>query len=78
MNLQDRIKAALGLTDDQFSSHESDLYVEDDKGMVMTWLAKNYIPWKIVTRFQGQGSMKGHSCLEIPFAHGQFWANRGM
>ena len=76
MTLQDRIKAALGMTDDQFSSHESDLYVEDDKGRVMTWLAKNYTHWKNVTRFQGQGSMKGHSCLDIPFEHSQYWGNR--
>ena len=76
MSLQKQLMQALNLKDEQFSSHESDLIVLDDDGAVMKWLTKNYEHWKIVTRFKGAGPWAGRSCLDIPFAHEQFWTNR--
>lgn len=73
MTLKEKIQKALGLSDDSFSNHYSDMYVVDVDGRVYQWLKDNYSSFKSVTRFRGNGPWEGKRCLDIPFAHEAFW-----
>lgn len=67
--LQTRLQAALGLPDDHFHTHATDLYILDSPG-VREWLNANYEHARNVTYFRGaEGSdWAGKGCLDVPFA----------
>lgn len=69
-SLKNQIKAAFPkLTDNDFSRHDSDLYVIDQDGSIRKWLKENYEFYTNVTTFIGNGpSWEGKRCLDIPFA----------
>jgi hypothetical protein len=65
-----QLQAALGLSDDDFGYHATDLYVLDKPG-VMDWLKKNYRYPSSIKRFignEGHPTFGGKSALDIPFA----------
>lgn len=64
------LSANLGLTESDFGSHATDLYVLAKPG-VYKWLKENHPYFGNVTRFRGaDGSdWAGKQALEIPFAH---------
>lgn len=69
--LQVRMQEALGLEDDDFAYHATDLYVVAKKG-VYEWLRINYKYSSNVKSFYSQeGSLwngAGKRCFDIPFA----------
>lgn len=67
--LQKQLQDALGLADDDFGYHESDLYVLAKPG-VREWLKTNYEFFSIVTGFRSQkgSSFDGAMAYDIPFA----------
>ena len=70
--LQQRLQAAFpALTDDQFSYHETDLYVVALPG-VREWLKENYKFYSNIETFTSQAGSNwagaGKRCLDIPFA----------
>lgn len=67
--LQQQLQDALGLTDDDFAYHATDLYVLDKPG-VRAWLKANYRWYSNITSFVGAkgSSWEGKPCLDIPFA----------
>lgn len=69
--MKKELQAALGLQDDDFGYHESDLYVVDTPE-VRTWLKANYKFYSNCTRFKCQ--ITGRGMLDIPFANSEFWA----
>ncbi len=66
------LDANLGLEENDFANHYSDLYVVDKPG-VFEWLTQNYHWYSHITAFISQkGSNwngQGKKCLDIPFAH---------
>jgi hypothetical protein len=69
MDVKQGLIDALGLTDDDFSSHATDLYVLAKPG-VREWLDQNY-PWpKNVSTFTAAAGTPwaGKLCYDIPFA----------
>lgn len=64
------LSANLGLTEDDFDNHCTDLYVLET-GWVKDWLRANYKFYKNVTTFIGaEGSTwAGKRALAVPFAH---------
>lgn len=73
MNIkQELLNADLGLNENDFDRHESDLQVLDDKGYVYIWLMVNYKFAFNVTRFIACSGTdwSGKNCVEIPFAVG--------
>lgn len=67
--LQQRLQDALGLSDDDFGYHASDLYVLDKPG-VWEWLQKNFEFPQNISRFMSnkECSWKGARAIEIPFS----------
>ena len=71
--LQQRLMdAGLGLTEDDFGTHYTDLYVVAKPG-VREWLKENYEWFCNVTMFTGnpeatQWNGAGKLCFDIPFA----------
>jgi hypothetical protein len=69
MSLKEQLMQALpALTDEDFSNHETDLYVKAKPG-VYNWLKKNYQFANNVRFFIGEGDWEGQPALDIPFAH---------
>lgn len=68
-SLKEQLQAALSLSDDDFSSHASDLYVLEKPG-VREWLKANYPFYSNITAFVGaEGSpWAGKPAMDIPFA----------
>ncbi len=68
------LAAELGLTEADFGTHESDLYVLAKPG-VREWLKANYEHYSNVTGFTGaKGSdWEGQQALDIPFANQDYW-----
>lgn len=75
---QQLLDADLGLTEDDFGTHESDLYVLAKPG-VREWLKANYEFYRNVTGFVGaEGSdWEGQAALDIPFANEEWSMARG-
>ena len=70
--LKERLMAAeLGLVEDDFAFHATDLYVVAKPG-VRDWLKKNYEFYKNCERFISQKGSNwngaGKECIDIPFA----------
>jgi len=68
--LQEQLQAALGLSDDDFGYHATDLYVLDKPG-VREWLKKNYEFYSNIQSFvgnEGHPTFGGQRALDIPFA----------
>lgn len=69
--LQRRLQDALGLRDDDFAYHATDLYVVWSPE-VWDWLRENYEYFANVDKFQGQHGAKwngaGRTCIDVPFA----------
>lgn len=72
--LQKQLQDALGLADEDFGYHESDLYVLAKPG-VLEWLKANYKFFSNIQRFwsQKECSWKGAMAFDIPF--GGYWPN---
>lgn len=64
------LKEKLGLTDADFDSHESDLYVINTPA-VRAYLKANYDRWSNCTFFVSRVTGKG--MIDIPFANDDFW-----
>lgn len=71
------LAAGLGLTEADFDTHESDLYVLAKPG-VREWLKKNYHWWSNVTMFASnpECSWAGKPAFDIPFANLAFWERK--
>jgi len=67
---QELLDAGLGLTEEDFDSHESDLYVRCKHG-VRLWLRENYEFYRSVRSFVSQ--IDTQLWLDIPFAHEAHW-----
>ncbi len=69
--LQEKLQAALGLDDNDFAYHATDLYVVAKTG-VWEWLRANYEFFKNCEFFTSQEGSNwngaGKSCIDIPFA----------
>jgi len=67
--LQTRLQEALGLADDDFAYHATDLYVLAKPG-VLEWLTANYDHAANIQRFVGAAgtAWAGQPALDIPFA----------
>ncbi len=66
---QELLASGLGLVEDDFSNHASDLYVLAKPG-VEAWLRKNYNFWVNVRSFTGNGvGWQGKRCFDIPFGY---------
>lgn len=68
------LNAGLHLTDDDFGTHESDLYVLSRPGVV-NWLKTNYQWWCNVTEFVGAAGTDwaGKIVLDLPFANTRYF-----
>jgi hypothetical protein len=71
------LRAGLGLTESDFESHCSDLYVLN-KPRVYDWLKSNYDFPQNITKFIGaQGSnWSGQQALNIPFTYTEYFRFR--
>lgn len=76
-SLKDRLlNANLNLTEEDFATHYSDLYVVN-KPMVYEWLRMNYQFFKNIEYFISQVGSNwngaGKQCLDIPFANEEYF-----
>lgn len=71
---QQLLNAGLGLSDDDFATHYSSLYVLAKPG-VGEWLKANYVHWGNVTMFTSNPDSEwdGQRAYDIPFANQSFW-----
>lgn len=63
--LQQRLQSALGLPDDAFDYHATDLYVKA-LPQVLQWLREHYPHFSNVVVFKSQ--LDGKAWLDVPFA----------
>ena len=68
--MQSELKEKLGLTEQDFFTHESDLYVVA-RPEVVSYLKANYKYWSNCTYFKCQ--VTGRQMIDIPFANENFW-----
>lgn len=73
-SLEDQLLAAgLGLSEDDFATYCSDLYVRYQPN-VMDWLRVNYESFDNVTTFRS--NIDDELNIEIPFANEDYWIKR--
>jgi len=68
--MKKELQKALGLRDEDFDSHESDLYVIDTPA-VRAWLKANYEHWSNCSSFTSRTN--GVRMIDIPFQNDAFW-----
>lgn len=70
------LNAGLGLVEDDFATHYSDLYVVYTP-QVRKWLKLNYEWFNNITYFNSQVGSNwngaGKRCIDIPFANADYW-----
>lgn len=76
---QQLMKAIPELTEDDFGNHYSDLYVVAYES-VRKWLKQNYQYYNSIRTFMGNKGARwngdGKICIEIPFAHEEYFKRR--
>jgi len=68
--MRKELQEALGLRDEDFATHESDLYVVDTPE-VRAWLKANYPYYRHCSFFVSQ--VDRARMIDIPFANDAFW-----
>lgn len=68
--MKKELQEKLGLKDEDFGYHESDLYVVATPE-VRAYLKANYKYWSNCTTFKCQ--VTGRMMFDIPFANSEFW-----